>query len=178
MSVLTTVLGIIAGIVILVLLTALFVKKEYTVQSQITIGKNSRVVFDYIKYLKNQAYYNKWVMMDPNAKMDYKGKDGTVGFTLAWDSKNKNVGKGEQEVKKIMDGERIDCEIRFERPFKNVAQTFMEVTAISERTTNVQWGMLGKNPYPFNLMNLFIPNMLEKDLDTSLGILKNNLEKE
>jgi len=177
MNILTTVLGIIAGIVILVLLTALFVKKEYTVQSQITIDKNSRAVFDYIKYLKNQAYYSKWVMMDPDAKMDYSGTDGTVGFTSAWDSENKNVGKGVQEVKKILDGERIDCEIRFERPFKNVAQTFMEVTAISEGTTNVQWGMLGKNPYPFNLMNLFIPGMLEKDLDTSLATLKNNLEK-
>ena len=177
MSILTTVLGIIAGIVILVLLAALFVKKEYTVQSQITIDKNSRVIFDYIKYLKNQAYYSKWVMMDPNAKMDYSGSDGTVGFTSAWDSENKNVGKGVQEVKSITNGERVDCEIRFERPFKNVAQTYMEVIPISESNTTVEWGMLGKNPYPFNLMNLFIPDMLAKDLDTSLGTLKNNLEK-
>lgn len=177
MSILTTVLGITAGIVILVLLAALFVKKEYTVQSQITIGKNSQVVFDYIKYLKNQACYNKWVMMDPNAKMDYAGADGTVGFTSAWDSENKNVGKGVQEVKNITDGKRIDCEIRFERPFKNVAQTYMEVMPVSENNTTVEWGMLGKNPYPFNLMNLFIPGMLAKDLDTSLVTLKNNLEK-
>lgn len=177
MSILTTVLGIIAGIVILVLLAALFVKNEYTVQSQITIDKNSRAVFDYIKYLKNQAFYSKWVMMDPNAKMDYSGTDGTVGFTSAWDSENKNVGKGIQEVKGIADGERIDCEIKFERPFKNVAQTYMEVIPISESNTTVEWGMLGKNPYPFNLMNLFIPGMLAKDLDTSLGTLKNNLEK-
>jgi hypothetical protein len=177
MTILITVLGIIAGIVILVLLAALFVKKEYAVQSQITIDKNSRIVFDYIKYLKNQAYYSKWVMMDPNAKMDYSGTDGTVGFTSSWDSENKNVGAGVQEIKKIVDGERIDCEIRFERPFKNVAQTYMEVTPISETNTTIEWGMLGKNPYPFNLMNLFIPGMLAKDLDTSLSTLKNNLEK-
>jgi hypothetical protein len=34
-------------------------------------------------------------MMDPNAKMEYKGTDGTVGFISAWDSKIKYVGKGE-----------------------------------------------------------------------------------
>ncbi|MEO6631133.1 MAG: polyketide cyclase, partial [Mucilaginibacter sp.] len=85
--------------------------------------------------------------------------------------------KGVQEVKKVADGARVDCEIRFERPFKNVAQTYMEVIPISESNTTVKWGMLGENPYPFNLMNLFIPGMLAKDLDTSLGTLKNNLEK-
>ena len=177
MSILTTVLGIIAGVVILVLLAALFVKKEYAVQSQVTVDKNSRAVFDYIKYLKNQAYYSKWVMMDPNAKMAYDGADGTVGFTSAWDSENKNVGKGEQEIKSLTDGSRLDCEVRFEKPFKNVAQVYMEITPISESTTNLEWAMMGQNKYPFNFTNLFITGLLAKDMQTSLANLKNELEK-
>ena len=39
-------------------------------------------------------------MMDRNVKKSFKGTDGTVGFVAAWDSDNKKVGKGEQEVKK------------------------------------------------------------------------------
>lgn len=178
MSILLTLLGIIAGAFVIIFITALFVKKEYIVQRQITINKSSRAIFDYIKYLKNQQHYSKWVMMDPNAKMDYTGIDGAVGFISAWDSENKNVGKGEQEIKKLTDSSRLDCEVRFEKPFKNIAQIYMEVMPISENTTNVEWGMVGKNPYPFNLMNLFIPDMLARDLQTSLVNLKNILEQQ
>jgi hypothetical protein len=176
MNIIITVLIIIIAIIAVLLIAALFIKKEYTIQQEIIINKTSHVVFDYIKHLKNQANYSKWVMMDPYAKKDYIGTDGTEGFISAWDSTNKNIGKGEQQIKKIIEGDLIDCEIRFERPFKNVAKVFMETTAISDRHTNVQWGMTGKNPYPFNLMNLFIPDMLSKDLDVSLTTLKKALE--
>lgn len=174
---LMTILIIIIALFAVILIAALVVKKEYTIQRQVTINKASQEVFDYIKYLKNQAKYSKWVMMDPDAKMDYIGIDGTVGFISAWDSENKSVGKGEQEIEKITEGSRIDCEIRFERPFKNVANTFMSVTAVSANQTIMEWGMIGRNSYPFNLINLFIPDMLAKDMDTSLVTLKGVLEK-
>jgi len=177
MSVLITLLIIIGGLAAIILIAAAVVKKEYTALREVTIDKNSEVIFGYISIIKNQNNYSKWVMMDPNVKRDYVGTDGTEGFIMRWDSENKNVGKGEQEIRKIADGQRIDSEVRFERPFKNVAQVFMAVTPISEKTTSVEWGMAGKNPYPFNLMNLFIPDMLGKDMDTSLATLKNILEK-
>ena len=71
-------------------------------------------VYDYLKFLNNMKYYNKWVMADPNAKMTTKGTDGTVGFISAWDSENKQVGKGEEEIIKLVDGESIDFEINEE----------------------------------------------------------------
>lgn len=176
MNVLLTILMIVAALVVLFLITAALVKKDYTVQQQVIINRNSREVFDYIKLLKNQRNFNKWAMMDPDAKMDYIGTDGTVGFIYTWDSENKNVGKGEQEIKSISDNTRIDSEVRFEKPFKNVADVFMEARAVSENQTSVQWAMNGKNPYPMNIMNLFIPGMLSKDMGTSLSTLKSILE--
>ena len=115
-------------------------------------------------------------MADPNAKKEFTGTDGTIGFVYAWDGNNK-VGKGEQEIKKIDEGKRIDLEVRFERPFKNTANVYMSTDALSENETKLKWVMEGKNPYPFNLMNLFIPGMLGKDLQTSLTTLKGVLEK-
>lgn len=53
----------------------------------------------------------------------------------------------------------------------------MSTDAVAETRTKVKWGMAGKNPYPVNLMNLFIPNMLGKDMQTSLNNLKGVLEK-
>ena|ERR1700744_2106000 len=176
MNILIAILIIIIGLIVLFLLAAALVKKEYTVQKQVIINKSSQEVFNYIRLLKNQKSFNKWAMMDPNAKMEYIGTDGTIGFIYSWDSENKNVGKGEQEIKGITNGVRIDSEVRFEKPFKNTADVFMETKAVSEIQTNVLWGMNGKNPYPMNIMNLIIPGMLGKDMETSLDTLKNIME--
>ena len=105
---------IVLGILIAIpLIIAIFVKKDYAVQREITIRKAKNEVFDYIKLLKNQNNYSKWANMDPKMKKSYSGKDGTVGFISAWDSKNEDVGKGEQEIMRIVEGEKIEFELRF-----------------------------------------------------------------
>ena len=177
MNILITIVLVLVGLIGLLFIIALFIKKEYTIERVITINKPKQVVFNYVKFLKNQGYYSKWVMMDPNKKTDFKGTDGTVGFVYAWDSKNKNAGKGEQEILKIIEGERIDVEVRFIRPFEGIAKTPFKTESVSENQTKVIWGMEGKSKYPMNLMNPFMDNLLGKDLQTSLTTLKTILEK-
>jgi hypothetical protein len=156
---------------------ALFIKKEYKIEREISINKSRQEVFDYVKLIKNQDYYSKWVMTDPQMKKDFRGTDGTVGFVYAWDSENKDAGKGEQEITKVVEGTQLDCEIRFERPMEAVATTHMFTDSIATNQTKVLWAMEGKSPYPFNLMNLFMDGILGKDMETSLTTLKSNIEK-
>jgi uncharacterized protein YndB with AHSA1/START domain len=179
MNIVIIILLVIAGLIALLLVVALFVKKEYAVERQITISKPRQSVFDYVKHLKNQDNYNKWVMMDPNARRSFKGTDATVGFVSAWDSDKKNVGKGEQEIKRIKEGERIDLEIRFEKPFKGISPVYMITETVSDNSSKVRWGFAGKMAYPMNVMLLFVnfPELLGKDLETSLTSLKTQLEK-
>lgn len=176
MKILKIVLLVIAILIAIPLITALFVKKEYTVEREVTINKPKQEVFDYVKYLKNQDNYSKWVRMDPNMKKDFRGTDGTVGFVYAWNG-NKDAGKGEQEIKNITEGERVDVEVRFEKPFEGIATAPIITQAVSENQTKVKWGMKGKSKYPMNFMNLFMDGMLGKDLETSLTTLKSILEK-
>jgi hypothetical protein len=176
MNIVITILGIIALLIVLLLIVALFVRKEYTIEREITINKPTREVFDYVKYLKNQDHYSKWVRTDPNMKKVFRGMDGTVGFVYAWDSTNKNAGKGEQEIKKITEGKEVDVEVRFERPFEGIAKTPIKTESISANQTRVRWGMEGKSKYPMNLMNLFLLDLLGKDLEVSLADLKKILE--
>ena len=129
-----------------------------------------------MKYMNNQDYYRKWVRMDPHAKKEYRGTDGAVGFVYAWDSQNKQAGKGEQEIKSIIEGEKIDLEVRFERPFKNTARTPIFTETVSDNHTKVRWGMIGQSKYPMNLMNPLMDNLLGKDLEASLSDLKTILE--
>jgi hypothetical protein len=179
MSILLTIISIVAAIIVLILIIALFTKNEYAIEQDETINQPSEKVFNYIKFLRNQDYYSKWVMMDPNARKGYTGTDGTAGFIAWWDSDDKNVGKGQQEIKKITDAKQMDLEIRFEKPFKSVAPAYIATDRISDSSTRVRWGFSGKMNYPMNAMLLFvnIPEMLKKDLKISLTNLKNILEK-
>lgn len=179
MKALFTILKVLAVIVGLLLIVGLFVKKEYSVQRDITIAKPNAEVFDYIRHLKNQSQYSKWVMMDPNAKMDFRGEDGTVGFVSAWDSQMKEVGKGEQEIKAIT-GTKMDLEIRFYRPFESVASASMESAAVDSSTSKVSWSFHGNMNYPMNVMLLFMnmDKMLGDDISTGLTNMKAVLEKQ
>ncbi len=168
------------GIVALLLIIAMFLKKDYAVVREINISKPKQEVFNYIKFLKNQDKYSKWATMDPNMKKEYKGTDGTVGFISAWDSKQDDVGKGEQEIKKITEGERMDFELRFIKPFEAKDQAYMTTEALDTTRTKVKWGFNGRMNYPMNLF-LVVMNMdemLGNDLATGLANLKQNLEKQ
>jgi hypothetical protein len=180
MSILLTILSIVAAIIGLILIIALFTKKEYAIEQDETINQPSDKVFNYVKHLRNQDFYSKWVMMDPNARKGYAGTDGTVGFIASWDSDDKNVGKGEQEIKKIVDGKQMDLEIRFEKPFKSVSPAYIATDKIDNSKTRIRWGFSGRMNYPMNAMLLFIniPEMLKKDLKVSLTNLKTILEKQ
>jgi len=177
MKMLVNILIGLGAVIVLLLITALFVKKEYTVERETTINKPKAEVFSYIKHLKNQEYYSKWVMTDPNMKKEFRGTDGTVGFVYGWNGNDK-AGAGEQEIKSITEGEKLEVEIRFIRPFAGTAKTPMTTTAMSESQTKVKWGMTGGNSYPLNLMHLFVDDMLGKDLETSLTTLKTILESQ
>jgi len=179
MKILKKILLGIAILIALVLIVALFVDKGYTAESEIIVNKPKHEVFDYIKHIKNQNDYSKWNMMDPNSKMEYTGTDGTVGFISAWDSENKNVGKGEQEITKIVEGERVDMELRFKKPFESTAAAYMTTDSIAPNQTKVKWGFVGATPYPFNIICLFmnVKKMIGEDMMVGLTNLKGILEK-
>jgi hypothetical protein len=179
MRILKNFLIALAVLIVIPLIVALFVKKDYAVEREITINKPKQEVFNYIKLLKNQDNYSKWATMDPNMKKSYRGTDGTVGFVSAWESKIDSVGVGEQEIKKIVEVERIDFELRFIKPFEATEPAFMTTEAVSESQTKVKWGFSGHMDYPMNLMMLFMDfeKMIGDDLQTGLNNLKTVLEK-
>ncbi|WP_158825410.1 SRPBCC family protein [Mucilaginibacter lacusdianchii] len=182
MKILINVVIVLVVIIAALLITALFTKKSYFVEKEIVINKPKNEVFDYVKYLKNQNKYSKWANMDPNMQTSFRGTDGTPGFISAWNSNQKNVGKGEQEIKKITAGERIDYEIRFIKPFPSTAPSYMITESLNAHQTKVKWAFAGTMTYPMNLMLLFMDmnKMIGDDLQVGLtnlkGIIENNAQ--
>jgi hypothetical protein len=180
MKILIGIIIALAGIIVIFLIIGLFVKKDYSVGKDIIVNKPKTAVFEYLKFLKNQNKFSVWGSMDPTMKTDFRGTDGTVGFVSAWESdNNKNVGKGEQEILKMVDGERIDYEIRFLKPFKSTSWAYITTIAVNDNQTKVHWEFTGKMKYPTNLTLLFMnmEKMVGGDLEKGLQNLKVLLEK-
>jgi hypothetical protein len=180
MRIIIIILIVILIIIALMLIAGVFLKKEYLVKREVIINKPKSAVFDFIKLLKNQNQFSVWASIDPDMKTEFKGTDGTPGFVSAWDSKDKNVGKGEQEILKIIDGEKVDYEIRFIKPFKSISFATMQTLPVGENQTRVTWEFNGKMKYPMNLMLLFMnmEKMIGRDLNNGLQNLKTLLEKQ
>lgn len=179
MTIVAYILGAIIVLIAIVLIVAMFVRKNYVIRRQIIIDKPKQQVFDYVKFTQNAMQYNKWFMTDPNHRKELRGTDGTAGFVYAWDSDMKQAGKGEQETKAVADGARLDYEIRFIKPFEGKADVAMTTDAVTDISTRVDWSFSSGMKYPMNIMLLFMDfeKMLGKDMEESLQNLKAQLEK-
>jgi len=166
----------IGGIIVLLLLVALFIPNDYTVSVSTTIDKPKKEVFDYVKLVKNQEYYSVWVMQDPNVNMKYEGVDGTTGFKASWDSKDDNVGAGSQQITAISE-ERIDVDLHFARPMEGEAKASTMLESISENQTKITAEFYGHSSYPMNLMNFMGEKFITEAENKNLANLKKILEK-
>jgi len=169
---------IIGGLILLVLVLALIAPKSYDVFRTIEINKPRSDVFAYLKYLKKQEEWSPWQKKDPNMEKKFTGTDGTVGAVSYWNG-NKEVGEGEQEITKIIEGERMEGELRFLKPWKSTSNCYLQADEIGVKSTKVTWGFTGKNKFPFSIMMLFMSmdKMVGKDFEEGLSDLKNILEK-
>jgi hypothetical protein len=177
MKILKRILIVIAILIAIPLIVALFTTNDYSVEREVVINKPKQDVFNYIKLLKNQPNYSKWAKDDPNAQMKYEGTDGAVGFVSSWDGTKS--GKGEQQITGIMEGSRMDLALHFIKPMEGRAKAYFTTDETTPGQTKVKWGMTGRMGYPLNFMLVVMPmdKMLGGELATGLTNLKAVLEK-
>src|SRR4030095_4165986 len=138
MNIIITIVLVLVGIIALLLIIGLFMRKDHYVRREIIINAPRQKVFDFVKLLENQDKFNKHAMAGPDRKREYKGTDGTVGFIYSWKG-NKNAGEGEKEIKNIIEGKRVETEIRFVKPMAATAWIIMETEPLTDDQTKVSW---------------------------------------
>ena len=171
-------LYILAAIVFIVLFLGIIAPKSYNVSRSIEIARPKGAVFENLKFLKNQDAWSPWNKKDPNMEKKFIGTDGEVGAISYWNG-NKDVGEGEQELTKIVDGERIESELRFLKPWKSTSDAYITTEEVNKDSTKVTWGFSGKNKFPTSIFMLFM-NMdksVGKDFEEGLASLKRILDK-
>ncbi len=162
---LVTVLGIVAP-------------RDMKIEKSIVINQPKDKVFEYLRYLKNGSEWSPWEKKDPHMVKTCRGVDGQVGAVGAW-SGNNEVGVGEQEIKAITEGQRIDTELRFQKPMKTTSQGYLITESLGEVQTKVTWGMTGRSSFPGNVICL-VMHMNKKvggEFESGLASLKTILEK-
>jgi hypothetical protein len=171
---------VLVAIIALALIVAMFTKDKYTITRQIVINKPKQDVFDFIKLNQNQKFYSKWLLLDPNTKIELKGtQDGTSGSVLTFESKHHKTGKGEWETKKVTEGERVDFELRFLSPYIFTANGYMTTESLSTNQTKLNWVYSSGMNWPKNFMLIFLnmDKIIGSDVEESLYNIKTIVEK-
>lgn len=141
---------ILLAIIVIPLVAALFIPRNYTVINTITINAPSDTVFDYVRFLDNQSRYSEWVLQDPNLKPQISGEDGAVGARQSWDSEV--AGSGHQTITAISPGE-ITMEIIFIRPFAGGATVVYKVGNVGNGSATLSTVFSTSAPWPMNLIS-------------------------
>ncbi len=177
MKILKFLLIVLACVIALPLIIAIFIPRKYTVIVSETINQPKEMVYDYMRILDNQKDYSVWVMEDPNLNPEISGVDGTVGAIQRWNSENDNVGEGEQEITALT-GDRMDVDLRFKRPMEGEAKAANIFKSISPTQTEVTSEFYGESSYPMNLMAYVFGRKFVRDAQIeNLQNVKRNLEK-
>ena len=170
---------ILIGVAILIALPfvlAIFIPRQYTVSVSETINKPANEVYDYMRILNNQQQWSEWVKADLNLKPDIIGNDGTIGAIQHWNSKNDNVGEGEQEIM-ALSPDRMDIDLRFKRPFEGHSKAANIFKASSPTETMLTMEFYANESYPMNLPSyLFGKPMIEETQKKNLTNVKAILE--
>lgn len=172
-------LGLLIVLLVAGIAAAVFVAPtDFRVEREVTINKPRSDVFNYAKILKNQNEWGPWFKKEPTMKQEFRGTDGQPGFVIYWKGEGGETGEGEQEIKKIVEGERIDTELRFMQPFESKSDAWLTTEAAGENQTKVKWGISGSVPRPMNAMLLFfdMDAAVGKDFNEGLASLKTIME--
>ena len=105
-------------------------------------------------------------------KTSIEGTDGTVGAIYKWVG-NKEVGEGDQTIKKIDEMKSVEMDLHFIKPWESHAVGYTNLTDTTDGV-KVSWGFDGAMSRPFNILGLFM-NMdkaIGTDFEKGLAKLK------
>lgn len=157
---------ILVGVVLLFGVLALLAPKKFDLERSIVVDRPIEQVHARLRSLRDQDKWSTWSSKDPNMVRTYRGAaDGEIGLIAHWVG-NKQVGEGEQALKKVAD-HRIDFELRFLKPFKATNDAYFLVEP-APSGTKVTWGFHSDFHLPTSIIFMFM-NM-EKMMGPEFGL--------
>ncbi len=168
----------VTGICILILIAIVIIlgiiaPKDYTMERTATIKCPKFMVFDQVRFWRNWTSWSPWVEKDSTMIVTVEGTDGEAGSVYRWEGNPKISGTGFITNTGIKELEEISYHLNVMKPRKNESDRYIRVSGENDSTL-VTWGEYSRNPFPCNVLALFM-NMnatMGKDFDRGLELLK------
>lgn len=173
MKVLKPILIIVVVIIGAVLISALFISKDFSHEESMTINASVTEVWNQTNTLEKMDTWSPWTSMDPDIVQDFTGVSGTVGSKNCWDSQHEDVGAGCQTITKIGAPYLLETHLDFTRPQESEGDAYLKLIE-AEGGTTITWGIQSEFDYPFNFFLLFTSAeaMMGPSFQEGLGNLK------
>ena len=156
---LLVVLGLVAG--------SFFLPSTSEVVRSVTINQTPEKVFTVVNNITRFNEWSPWHDLDPDTKYELTGPAQGVGARLAWNSEDKNVGSGSQEIIESVTNEKVVIALDFGQQGTAISEIHTQPQAdMTELTwkliSNAEGSIIGKY---FNLMlDSMVGPMYEKGL--------------
>lgn len=158
------------GIIVILLVAALFLPSRYLIEKSLIIGKPVKEVMVRVTDLNNYARWNPWQMMEPGSKMTIKGEPHTPGHEYWWSGKK--IGEGKLVLRGV-DQKHAHFNLEFIKPWKSSAHDNWLFEEWGNGETKVTWQNNGDLPYPMaRLMGPLLNKQLNKQFEEGLRNLK------
>lgn len=145
----------------------------YQVTRRIDIAKPLPEVKAYLQDFRNWPAWSPWLIQEPDATLTYKGSQGEVDSSYAWEGKR--IGTGSMLLSDISDN-KLSIKLQFVKPFKSKANVAFELQPLGDSSTKVTWKMDSSLPFFMFFMKSMMVNMIGMDYARGLEMLKCQLE--
>ena len=174
MKLLLKIIGGLAVLVLLLVVVAFFLPRQYRVERSVVINAKPDAVLAQVAVLPAWKAWSAWHQRDPQMKLAYSPQATGVGAWSSWESKNE--GNGKMTITGIT-ASKVTYHLEF--PDVGMQSTgSMEVVpdAGGVRLIWADTGDLGMNPMN-RWFGLFLDKFIGTDFSTGLANLKKLLEK-
>jgi len=112
MKYLTALIGFLLALAALLAGLAFLLPAQQHVERSLQIDAPAALIQPFFTTPRKFNQWSPWANIDPEARFSYSGPDNGVGAKMTWNSEDRDVGSGTQEVKSVSD-ERVDVFLDF-----------------------------------------------------------------
>lgn len=165
---------ILIGLAVLLLLligVGFLLPTTVTLERDVVVDAPPATVYTVVSNFGRFNEWSPWAELDPDAKYDYEGPAQGVGSKMSWESDDRSVGVGSQEIVAADPWERIDVDMWFDGQGNSKAYYLFEPV---DDGTRVTWGFVGDFSESFvgRYFGPMIEGMLGPQYEEGLANLK------
>jgi uncharacterized protein YndB with AHSA1/START domain len=168
MKVLKLLLGVVAGLAVLVFGGAMLIDPGYAVTRSVLVNAPPERIYPLVESPKGWASWGVWYRRDPQMQVTKSGPEQGVGAAWSWTSESQ--GNGAMRLTEVQPGERVAYELAIEGFDPSQGDVTLRPEAGATRVT---WHMHGRVSTLFaRWFALFMERLVAPDFDAGLANLK------